>query len=230
MSAPDGETGEVDGKYYEVVKTGGLAAWLARLARERMHADFMRLCAPGPETTILDVGVSDVMRDEANMLERLHPFPEAITAVGLGEARAFQDAFPKVRYQRIEAGAPLPFADNAFDVSVSNAVLEHVGSAAAQRRFLAELLRVGRRSFVTVPHRFFPVEHHTGIPFAHWSDRAFPPVCRALGKAEWGEATNLILMSRARLASCCPAGRPAQIATTGLRLGWFSSNLYLFAE
>ncbi|MDE2004977.1 MAG: methyltransferase domain-containing protein [Rhodospirillales bacterium] len=209
--------------------TGGLAARLAHRARERMHADFLRLCASGPQTRILDVGVSDVMRDEANMLERLHAWPEAITAVGLGEARAFQAAFPRVRYQRIAPGAALPFADDAFDLSVSNAVLEHVGSEAAQRHFLAELLRVGKRSFVTVPNRYFPVEHHTAIPFAHWSDRLFPPVCRLLGKAEWGRAENLIPMSRARLAALVPPGRAVQIGTTGLTLGPFSSNLYLIA-
>ena len=111
---------EVDGRYYEVVKTGGIAARLARIARERMHALFLELCAPGPDTRILDVGVSDVLRDEANMLERSHAWPEAITAVGLGEARAFQAAFPAVHYQRIAAGTPLPFADGAFDIAVSN--------------------------------------------------------------------------------------------------------------
>ena len=221
---------EVDGRYYEVVKTGGIAARLARIARERMHALFPELCAPGPDTRILDVGVSDVLRDEANMLERSHAWPEAITAVGLGEARAFQAAFPAVHYQRIAAGTPLPFADGAFDIAVSNAVLEHVGSAAAQRAFLAELFRVGRCVFVTVPNRFFPIEHHTAIPLAHWSDRTFPPVCRALGKPLWGEASSLILMSRRRLAGLCPPGRVVQIGTTGLRLGVFSSNLYLFAR
>ncbi len=63
---------EIDGRYYEVVKTGGLAARLAQRARARMHALFLELCAPGPGTSILDVGVSDVLRDEANMLERSH--------------------------------------------------------------------------------------------------------------------------------------------------------------
>ena len=220
---------EVDGRYYEVVKTGGLAARLAQHARRRMHALFLDLCAPGPDTRILDVGVSDVLRDEANMLERSHAWPETITAVGLGEARAFQSAFPAIRYRRIAPGEPLPFADGAFDIAVSNAVLEHVGSEAAQRAFLAELFRVGRQVFVTVPNRFFPVEHHTAIPLAHWSDRLFPPVCRALGKPDWGRAENLILMSRHRLAALCPPGRAWRIGTAGLALGPFSSNLFLYA-
>ena len=222
-------TNEVDRKFYEVVEASSFAQRLAMIARQRMHADFLAICDPTSRETILDTGVSDVMRDEANMLERSYAFPEAITAVGLGEARAFQEAFPRVRYQRIEPNEPLPFPDKAFDISVSNAVLEHVGSVEAQHRFMRELLRVGRRTFLTVPNRFFPVEHHTGIPLMHWSDRTFPTVCRWFGKDGWGRAENLILMSRARLAAACPEERVVRIGTTGIRLGPFSSNLYMFA-
>ena len=91
----------------------------------------IRHCRPGRDDTILDVGVSDVVNDAANMLERKYPHPERITAAGLGEGDAFRAAYPKVTYRRIEANRPLPFADKAFDIAVSNAVLEHVGSVAA---------------------------------------------------------------------------------------------------
>lgn len=222
-------TGEIDGKYYEVVDASSLAQRLALRARLRMHEDFLALVRPAADETILDFGVSDVMRDEANMLERTYAHPEAITAVGLGTARAFQETFPRVRYQQIAPHAALPFADKSFAITVSNAVLEHVGSMANQRQVVRELLRVGRRSFLTVPHRFFPVEHHTGIPLLHWSDLTFPPVCRWLGKAGWGSPENLILMSRGRLLAACPEGRAVRIGNTGLRLGPFSSNLFLFA-
>ena len=124
---------EVDGRYYEVVKTGGIAARLARIARERMHALFLDLCAPGPDTRILDVGVSDVLRDEANMLERSHAWPEAITAVGLGEARAFQAAFPAVRYQRIAAGGPQGGAPALRGWCVRHRGLQRGAGACGQR-------------------------------------------------------------------------------------------------
>jgi SAM-dependent methyltransferase len=223
-------TGQIDGKYYEVVQASALATRLAVIARQKMHEDFLGMCHPVATDTIIDVGVSDVLRDEANMLERSYKFPEAITAVGLGEARQFQEEFPRIRYRRIEPDQKLPFADKEFDISVSNAVLEHVGSVERQLRFLHELLRVGRRTFLTVPNRFFPVEHHTGIPIFHWSDRTFPPVSRWLGKGDWSKAENLILMSRQRLAAACPPDRAVTIGTTGIRLGPFSSNLYLFAD
>lgn len=227
--APSAPT-HVDSRYYEVAAPQSVAERLVIRARDRIYHDFVRLCRPRPEDTILDVGVSDVVGDAANVLERRYPYPARITAAGLGTAEDFRAAFPDMTYRRIVAGAKLPFADQAFDIVTSNAVLEHVGSAAEQRRFVAEMLRVGRRIFVTVPHRFFPVEHHTAIPLLHWMDVSFALACRLLGKQDWSRPENLILMSRRRLRAACPPGTRAEIGRTGILLGPCSANLYLYAE
>jgi hypothetical protein len=145
----------------------------------------------------------------------------------LGSGEDFTAAFPDVAYRQIEANRPLPFADDEIDIVTSNAVLEHVGSLENQRRFVADLMRVGRRGFLTVPHRFFPVEHHTGIPLLHWMDRSFALACRVFGKQKWSRPESLILMSRSRLRAACPPGAAVRIGTTGLLLGPFSANLYL---
>jgi SAM-dependent methyltransferase len=152
----------------------------------------------------------------------------AAIRIGLGTAEEFRATFPEVTYRQIAAGEPLPFADKFFDISVSNAVLEHVGSPQNQQRFLAEQMRVARRVFITVPHRYFPVEHHTGIPFMHWTDFGFDLTCRLLGKRHWSQQENLILMSRKRLQARCPSGTRVEIGTTGIRLGPCSANLYLY--
>ncbi len=216
----------VDSKYYQAVPPRSLGERLTIAARDCIYRDFIRHCRPGPDDTILDVGVSDVVNDAANLLERKYPHPERITALGLGEGKDFCAAFPAVAYRRIAADQSLPFADRSFAIATSNAVLEHVGSRANQARFVAELMRVARTVFITVPHRFFPVEHHTAIPLLHYWDGTFAAACRLLGKSEWAEERNLILMSRRRLRSLAPAG--AVIAPTGLRLGPLSSNLLLF--
>lgn len=230
MSGTDGQPSQVDGKYYEVATPRSFAERLVIRARDRIYDDFLRLCRPLPGESILDVGVSDVTGEAANVLERRYPHPERITAVGLGTAEAFRAAFPQVRYQQIEPNQPLPFPDGAFDIATSNAVLEHVGSPEHQRRFAAELLRVGRRVFITVPHRFFPVEHHTAIPFLHWTDAGFALACRLTGKESWNRPENLILMSRRRLAAAVPPGRRVEIGRTGILLGPCSANLYLYSE
>ncbi|WP_407529084.1 methyltransferase domain-containing protein [Methylobacterium oryzisoli] len=217
----------LDSKYYEAARPRSLGERLTGAARQRIHADFLRLCRPGPETTILDVGVSDVINDAANGLERHYPYPHRITAVGLGAAEAFRAAFPSVAYRQVAADCRLPFADGSFGIATSNAVLEHVGSPENQRLLLAEMARVARTVFVTVPHRFFPVEHHTAIPLLHYTDAGFRWACRRLGKEEWAQQQNLILMSRRRLAALVPPGRTARLGRTGLPLGPFSSNLFL---
>ena len=105
--------------------TSSITRWLAPrslgermvvAARDRIYADLMRCCRPGPDDTILDVGVSDVVNDAANVLERKYPHQDRITAVGLGTGTAFRTSYPKAAYRQIEANRPLPFADHAFEV------------------------------------------------------------------------------------------------------------------
>jgi SAM-dependent methyltransferase len=216
-----------DNRYYQVAAPRSWGERLAIVARDRIYDDMIRYSRPAPDETILDVGVSDVVTDAANMLERKYPHQQQITAAGLGEGAAFRAAFPEVAYRRIEANRPLPFADKAFDIAVSNAVLEHVGSKPNQAAFVRELSRVARRVFISVPHRYFPVEHHTAIPFLHFWKPGFALACKCLGKADWADERNLILMSWHRLAALAPEGSVPVIGYTGIRLGPFSSNLFL---
>jgi hypothetical protein len=221
-------TSLVDEKYYEVIKPGGVAESALIKVRDRIFKDFVDRMQPTPLSRILDVGVSDVISDAANVLERSYQFPQKVTACGVGECIEFQREFPSVTYRRIEPHARLPFNDDAFDIATANAVLEHVGSHENQRLFVSELARVSRRAFITVPNRFFPIEHHTAIPLLHFTNRGFKVACSALGKASWTDSENLILMTRKklwRLAGDLP--RSVSVGYTGLLLGPFSSNLYL---
>jgi SAM-dependent methyltransferase len=229
-SLHDAQSRHVDEQYYEVVQPGSLAERIFCYARRRIYEDFLKICQPRPENTILDVGVSDVIGGGANILEQLYPHPERIIAAGLGSAAEFHARFPQIRYRQIAAQQALPFINAAFDIVLCNAVLEHVGSIPNQMAFLQELARVGKRLFLTVPNRLFPVEHHTAIPLLHWSDATFPWACRMLRKEKWVDPANLILISRRHLEGLCPPGMRRHTGSAGIRLGPFSSNLYLFAE
>jgi hypothetical protein len=217
----------LDSRCYEAAPPGSLAEKFAILARKRIFSDFMRLARPSPTDTILDVGVSDIFSGAANVIERCYSYPHNVTAAGLSGGADFAAAFPEIEYRQIEANEPLPFPNRSFDIATSNAVLEHVGSVEAQERFLRELCRVARRVFVTVPNRFFPFEHHTRIPLLHWNDAVFTVACNLLHLPFWSRRENLILMSMSKLAAVTPAEVSSVRGYTGLRLGFWSSNLYL---
>jgi hypothetical protein len=162
-----------------------VASRVSLRSRERKLRLFHELLRPGPETTVVDVGVTDAAFGAGstnNFFEALYPWPDRITAVGVTGLDRFAEAFPQVRAVRAD-GRELPFADGEFDLGFTNAVVEHVGGGREeQRRFVHELCRVSRRVFVTTPNRFFPLEVHTLVPFAHWLPRrARDRVLRARG-------------------------------------------------
>jgi SAM-dependent methyltransferase len=140
-------------------------------SRERKLQLFLELLAPGPETTVVDVGVTDAPfggGSTDNFFEALYPWPQRVTAVGNTGLERFAAAFPQVTAVQAD-GRDLPFTDGHFDIAFSNAVVEHVaGGRDGQRQFVHELCRVARRVFVTTPNRRFPLEVHTLLPFVHW--------------------------------------------------------------
>ena len=148
-----------------------VASRVSMRSRERKLRLFLDLMSPGPETTVVDVGVTDApfgAGSSDNFFEALYPWPERITAVGHTGLDHFAAAFPRVTAVRAD-GRSLPFADRAFDLGFSNAVVEHVaGGREGQRAFVHELCRVAGRVFVTTPNRWFPIEVHTLLPFVHW--------------------------------------------------------------
>jgi SAM-dependent methyltransferase len=154
------------------------ASGFSRRSRERKLQLFHERLAPGPETSVVDVGVTDSGVAGAygtdNFLEAEYPWPERITAVGVTRLDNFAAAFPRVRTV-VADGRSLPFADGEFDVGFSNAVVEHVGRRPDQVAFVHELCRVAKRVFVTTPNRWFPVEVHTLLPVVHWLPRGLQP-------------------------------------------------------
>ena len=65
-------------------------------------------------------------------------------------------------------GCKTAFPDRSFDIVFSNSVIEHVGGLERQRAFANEVMRCGSAFFVQTPNKWFPVDMHTLMPFAHW--------------------------------------------------------------
>jgi len=200
-----------------------------------MFQDLMRHAAPDPEAKIADIGVSDVETDAANLFEKLYPHPKNITCCGLTSVRLPEALQDKVKFTRIEPGNAFPFDNHTFDLLVSNAVLEHVGSHSDQVYFLREAKRVAKVLYITVPHQFFPVEHHTGLPLLHYVPGLFRRVVSQMEKRRmWADPKILSFFSEDALQSLARDAFGSkcqiQVGTTGIWPKPIASNLYLFVR
>lgn len=178
-----------------------LADRVSRANRQRKYRHFMHVFAPGPQTTILDVGYSNREYSESeNYLERHYPHAHNITALGVVEPGEFAVRYPHVRTV-VYDGTIFPFEDKKFDLCWSNAVIEHVGDRERQLLFLREMKRVARRAYFTTPNRYFPIEVHTKLPLVHMLPRPmFDRVLRLLGK-EWAAGDFMYLLGKQQLVS-----------------------------
>jgi hypothetical protein len=209
-------------------KLGGFATKLSWYARQRMFDLLMELAHPSADTTVLDVGVTSDRREDCNFFEKLYPYPHKITAVGMEDAAFLEEEYPGLKYVRSD-GLSLPFPDKSFDLVVSFAVIEHVGSRTQQQAFVRELCRVGKTCCITTPNRWYPVEFHTAVPLIHW----FPPswfraLLKLLGKHFFAKEENLNLLSEKEVLKMLPAD--AEVSTRHFRLLGLISNLLFMSS
>ena len=210
---------------------GSLPTKVAARQRRRMFACFMEAMQPGPDDTVLDVGVtSDRSHAHSNYFEAWYPHKSRITGVGLEDASFLEEMYPGMRYICCDA-LNLELEDGSYDFVHSSAVIEHVGSHQNQIRFLKELWRVARKGvLVTTPNRWFPVEVHTVLPLLHYLPPAtFRAIVKRLGQEFFADENNLNIMSRRDLASAAvAAGIEKHVILSASLLG-MPSNLMLVA-
>jgi SAM-dependent methyltransferase len=163
--------------------------------RKRKYELFINKLRPNPKMLILDVGPNDIEYSPFdNYLEKVYPYPENITALGMGPLDELKSNYPYIKVVSYN-GKLFPFKDQAFDIIWSNAVLEHVGDRHEQIFFLQEIRRCGKRAFLTTPNRYFPFELHTSIPLLHWFPKNFfDRLLKAMGKS-WATGSYMNLLS-----------------------------------
>lgn len=176
------------------------------LKRTRVER-FVNACGLGPEHTILDLGSED-----GSYLASCYPYPQKIVLADIeeGPMREGVRRFGLKGYEVIPRDGALPFPAGSFDAVWCNSVIEHVTlpradlatvcdadfqrrADAHQRAFAAEIARVGRAYFVQTPHRHFPVEAHSWLPFMQYlphhlrwkASRALKPIWVKKWKADF---------------------------------------------
>ena len=218
-----------DSIYYEnQPNPGNFVGRLALKARRDMFARLTEIADIHARTSILDVGVTSDKRIESNFLEKLYPYRENITAVGLEDALFLCKECPGIKYLKAD-GLRLPFSDQSFDLVTSFAVIEHVGSRDRQQRLVQELCRVGKSCMVTTPNRWYPFEVHTMLPLIHWlPSPAFRMILKKLGKEFYAREENLNLLDAKSLRRMFP--QDMKVSENHYRLFGITSNLFFFAR
>lgn len=94
-----------------------------------------------------------------------------VTGVDVHDSRQVEDGYTFLKVD----GVKLPFADNSFDIVITNHVIEHVGEATEQLIHLQEIDRVlstGGLCYLAVPNRWMLTEPHYNLKFLSWLPRS----------------------------------------------------------
>ncbi len=119
---------------------------------------------------MLDVGAEvNPNGDRGLQLIDSYPWKSKVTAVNTSakHIKLIRKYYPQIEAVLGDA-RDLPWSDKYFDVVYSNAVIEHVGDFEDQKKMASEIMRVGKRWFVTTPNRWYPFEFHLRLPFVTW--------------------------------------------------------------
>jgi hypothetical protein len=184
----------------------------------RLFHDTMR---PTESLRVLDVGAEVAATEGASpgFIDE-YPWKARLSALNLlaQHVQLIRDRYPDVD-TRVGDARCLPWPDKHFDIVFSNAVIEHVGSFADQQKMAAEIIRVGKRWFVTTPNRWYPFEFHVRLPLVTWLPRhgyqwvggflSYNHVCgRYQFKVRhWERYTGTRLLTAGELRRCFPESR-----------------------
>ena len=120
------------------------------------------------EDTIIDVGTTPVILKHENFFLNHYKFKEKITCLSNQNLDKLKSVFPFLK-TIIGDGRNTNLPNNEFDISISNATIEHVGNFENQKTFVSEMFRITKKKVIIVtPNRFYPIDTHTMLPFVHW--------------------------------------------------------------
>ena len=114
-----------------------------------------------PSTSIIDIGGT------CNWWSMAGIRGKNILIVNLDERLRSETERDGFRFEAADARS-LPYHDLAFDLAISNSVIEHVGTLEDQRAFAREIRRCSRAMYLQTPNRWFFVEPHIIGVFIHW--------------------------------------------------------------
>lgn len=190
---------------------------LSLISRARKLELFNQIMSPAKDMKLLDVGaqINPNSHEEYQLIDT-YPWKQNFAVVNISEEHisAIKKRYPEVKAVVCDA-CELPWPDKSFDIVFSNAVIEHLGSFERQKTMAAEIMRVGKRWYVTTPNRWFPFEFHMRLPLVTWlPGKSYLRIGNIIsynhlrGKYMFGgKRSDLRLMSAGELEKCFPSSK-----------------------
>ena len=97
------------------------------------------------EDTIIDVGTTPVILKHENFFLNHYKFKEKITCLSNQNLDKLKNVFPFLK-TIMGDGRNTNLPHNQFDISISNATIEHVGNFENQKTFVSEMFRITKKS------------------------------------------------------------------------------------
>ena len=142
---------------------------LSRISRERKLALFHHLMQPASTLRVLDLG-AQIDPDNAyggQFIDR-YPWKAALSALNIRRNMSSASARAIPRSRRGSA-TPAPSLGPISSSTSSGATpSSSTWAGADQQKMAQEIMRVGRRWFVTTPNRWYPFEFHLRLPLVTW--------------------------------------------------------------
>ena len=190
---------------------------LSQISRARKLNLFNHIMSPAKNMKLLDVGAQiDPDGNEEHQLIDKYLWKNNFSVVNISaeHVSAIKKRYPEVDAVVCDA-CELPWPDKSFDVVYSNAVIEHLGSFERQKIMAAEIMRVGKRWFVTTPNRWFPFEFHMRLPLVTWlPGKSYLRIGNIISynhlRGKYmigGKRSDLRLMSAGELEKCFPGSK-----------------------
>ena len=157
-----------------------------------------------------------------------YKFPSNITCFSNQNLDILKDLYPQLK-TIIGDGRDTKLPANSFDISISNATLEHVGNFSNQIKFVREMDRIAKkRAIIITPNRFYPIDFHSMFPLIHWLPKNYHRKILKFFKYDFlAEENNLNLLSKNDLKKICEISNFKNYEIIKMKFYGFTSNLIL---
>ena len=178
--------------------------------------------------SILDVGTTPVKLKHENFFLNHYHLKENITCLSNQNLDKLKELYPNLK-TILADGRDTKLLENSFDISISNATLEHVGSFEEQIIFVKEMYRISKKKIIVVtPNRFYPIDTHTMLPLIHWLPKKFHRKILKMLKYDFlALEKNLNLLSEKDLIEICNRLEIKNFKINKVKYFGFNSNLIL---